>query len=191
MTEFEFVFVLYALVLGLSMVELLSGLGRAMEYKFARDAEHKSFSIGWLTPLFAVFVMLDLISFWMFAWAIRDLITLDSATLTGVTAFASSYYLAARLVFPTEPEGFTDLDDHFYRVRRVVLGILVALVCVQWAYLLNQSSFAQVATDPFRIGLTALLVGLMGLCMIWRKDALNIAILIALNLRYLMLYLVL
>ena len=116
MTDFEFVFVLYALILGLSMVELLAGFGRTMEYKFARDAEKKEFQIGWLTPLLAVFVMLDLMSFWTFAWVTRDLIDVNSRTIMGVTTFAASYYLAARLVFPTDPEAFTDLDVHFYRV---------------------------------------------------------------------------
>ena len=51
MTAFEFVFVIYALILGLSMVELLAGFGRTLEYKFVRNAQHKAFSIGWLTPL--------------------------------------------------------------------------------------------------------------------------------------------
>ena len=190
MTEFEFIFVLYALVLGLSMVELLSGFGRTMEYKFAREAEAKVFHIGWLTPLFAIFVLLDLISFWLFAWVIRDLIEFNSATVAGVTAFASSYYLAARLVFPSDPESFTDLDVHFYRVRRVVLGILIALVFIQWAYLLSQTSLAMISGNTVAIWLTVLLVSLMGAAMIWRKDAINIAILLALNIRYLLMYLV-
>jgi len=189
-TEFEFIFVLYALVLGLSMVELLSGFGRTMEYKFAREAEAKVFHIGWLTPLFAIFVLLDLISFWLFAWVIRDLIEFNSATVAGVTAFASSYYLAARLVFPSDPESFTDLDVHFYRVRRVVLGILIALVFIQWAYLLSQTSLAMISGNTVAIWLTVLLVSLMGAAMIWRKDAINIAILLALNIRYLLMYLV-
>ncbi|MEM9360914.1 MAG: hypothetical protein AAGB04_32485, partial [Pseudomonadota bacterium] len=80
MIDFEFVFVLYALVLGLSMVELLAGFGRAMEYKFAREAAAKEFTIGWLTPLFAAFVMLDLMSFWSFAWVVRDLVVVESRT---------------------------------------------------------------------------------------------------------------
>ncbi len=189
MTDFEFVFVLYALVLGLSMVELLAGLGRAMEYKFARDAEHREFTIGWLTPLLAVFVMLDLISFWLFAWTIRELITVTSATITGVTAFAASYYLAARLVFPSDPEAFTDLDVHFYRVRRVVMGILIALVFVQWAYLISQAGLERLAQNPLAIGLTLMLVALMALSMVWKKDGLNIAILSVLILRYLVIYL--
>ena len=189
MTDFEFVFLLYALILGLSMVELLTGLGRAMEYKFAREAEHKDFTIGYLTPLLAGFVMLDLISFWIFAWAIQDAITMGPATVTLVIAFASSYYLAARLVFPTVPDGFTDLDHHFYRVRRVVLAILIALVFVQWAYLISQAGLESILANPISIALTVILLLLMGAGMVSRKDVVNIAILVALNLRYLVMYL--
>ena len=68
MSDFEFVFILYSLLLGLSMVELLGGLGRALEVRFAAQAEREAFSIGWLTPLLAIFVMLDLLSFWSAAW---------------------------------------------------------------------------------------------------------------------------
>ena len=105
MSDFEFIFVLYALILGLSLVELLGGFGRALELEFARDAEgqENAFKIGWLTPLMALFVMIDLMSFWMFAWTIRPLITVSAPMLLGVVAFSSAYYLAARLVFPTDP----------------------------------------------------------------------------------------
>ena len=37
MSPFEFVFVLYSLVLGLSLVELLTGLGRTLEFMLARE----------------------------------------------------------------------------------------------------------------------------------------------------------
>ena len=188
MTDFEFVFALYALLLGLSMVELLSGFGRTMEYKFARDAEEATFKIGWLTPLLAIFVMLDLISFWIFAWAIRELIEVTSLSVMVVTAFAASYYLAARLVFPTRPEAFSNLDEHFYRVRRLVLGILIALVFVQWGYLASQVELHVLFGNPFSVVLTAVLLALMALAMIWKNDRLNAVLLIALNVRYVILY---
>lgn len=190
MTDFEFVFVLYALLLGLSMVELLAGFGRAIEYKFAREAQDKEFHVGWLTPLFATFVMLDLISFWLFAWLIRDLLFVNAPTVTGITAFAASYYFAARLVFPSDPESFTDLDVHFYRVRRIVMGILIALVIVQWTYLVSQAGLANLANNPGTIGLTVLLLALMTATMVTKNDRFNILILCALIIRYLALYLV-
>jgi hypothetical protein len=120
MNEFEFVFVLYSLVLGLSLVELLTGLGRTLEFKLARNADDKAFAIGWLTPMLAAFVILDLLSFWMFAWRVRDLVSATTGTVLGVLVFASAYFLASRLVFPSNPEHFTDLDTHYFRVRRIV-----------------------------------------------------------------------
>lgn len=56
MSDFEFVFALYSLLLGLSMVQLLGGLGRAIEARFAAQAEREAFAIGWLTPLLAIYL---------------------------------------------------------------------------------------------------------------------------------------
>ena len=189
MTEFEFVFVLYALVLGLSLVELLGGLGRALEYKFARDAGGHAFHIGWLTPLLAVFVMLDLLSFWSFAWTVQSLLSVNTATLLGVMAFASAYYLAARLVFPSEPDNFVDLDNHYFRVRRLVMVLLIALVFAQWAYLLSIPALRETLSAPLVIGLTMLLVALMAALALVRSARWSIVLLAALIVRYLALYL--
>ena len=134
MSAFEFVFALYSLILGLSLVELLTGLGRTLEFKLARDAEQRDFRIGWLTPLLAVFVILDLLSFWMFAWLVREEVAADRFTILGVVVFVSAYFLASRLVFPSEPEHFTDLDTHYLRVRRVVFAMLIVMVVVQWLF---------------------------------------------------------
>ena len=89
MSDFEFVFVLYSLLLGLSMVELLGGLGRALEARFAAEATRGTFALGWLTPLLAIFVMLDLLSFWQAAWTVRGDIAVSGATLMAVALFAS------------------------------------------------------------------------------------------------------
>lgn len=188
MTEFEFIFALYALVLGLSLVELLAGLGRALEIEFARDAEGKRFSVGWLTPLLAVFVMLDLLSFWAFAWSVRSFLTVTTFNLLCVMAFASAYYLAARLVFPSDPEKFVDLDTHYFRVQRTVMGMLIALVVVQWAYLLSLPEVRDVVLTPISVGLTLLLLALMGATMTTRNRQVQAVLLVALIVRYLVLY---
>ncbi|WP_271077836.1 hypothetical protein [Aurantiacibacter sp. MUD61] len=192
MTDFEFIFVLYALILGLSLVELLGGLGRALEYEFARDAEgdDAGFRIGWLTPLMAIFVMVDLMSFWMFAWTVRPLVTVSPQMLLGVMAFASAYYLAARLVFPADPERFRDLDTHYFRVSRTIFGILIALVFVQWAYLITISEIREVLFSTRSASLTIFFVAMMGAAMIFRNRHIQAVLLVALIGRYLVLYLI-
>ena len=192
MTEFEFIFVLYALLLGLSLVELLSGLGRTLELHFADEADGgaDTFAIGWLTPLMAVFVMLDLMSFWMFAWSLQNLLTVSAASLLGVMAFASAYYLAARLVFPSDPERFRRLDTHYFRVSRTIYGILIALVAVQWAYLLSLPQVREVLLTPVSVGVTILFVALMAAAMVFRDRRVQAVLLVALIVRYLVLYFV-
>ena len=190
MTQFEFVFVLYALLLGLSLVELLGGLGRTLELHFADEADggEDTFVVGCLTPLMAIFVMLDLMSFWMFAWSIQNYITVGPATLLGVMAFASAYFLAARLVFPGDPKRFRRLDIHYFRVARTIFGILIALVVVQWMYLLSISEVRSALLTPTGVGVTLLFIGLMGSAMIFRNRRIQAVLLVALIVRYLVLY---
>lgn len=190
MSEFEFVFVLYSLVLGLSLVELLNGLGRTLEFKLSRDADDKAFAIGWLTPLLAVFVILDLLSFWMFSWRVRDLVTATPGMVLGVLVFASAYFLASRLVFPSNPENFTDLDTHYFRVRRIVFAMLIVMVGVQWLFLLSLPQLAELLRSPLAVGLTLALVALMVIAGITSNRRASIGVLALLIVRYLVIYLI-
>lgn len=189
MSDFEFVFILYALILGLSLIELLTGMGKALELKFAADAGDKSFTIGWLTPALAVFVLLDLLSFWIFAWRVRDAMVVSPPSLLAVMAFASAYFLAARMVFPSDPARFADLDTHYFRVRGLVMAILIALVGFQWLYLLLSLEDVRGLLTPTSVALTLVLVALMAAAMWVKPERLNLAILGLLILRYLLIYL--
>ncbi len=189
MSDFEFVFALYSLLLGLSMVELLGGLGRALEARFAAEESREKFAIGWLTPLLAIFVMLDLLSFWQAAWTLRNTIAVSGTALMAVAGFASLYFLAARLVFPSNPDGFTDLDTHYYRVRRVVLGLLFVLLAVQLAYYLTNPLLAA-AFGHTRIWVMTLILAVLLVVAMWVKDKrANIVVLSLLVLRYVISYL--
>ena len=66
MTAFEFFFSFYGLLLGLSLAVIATGAATAIQHR-------RKLRIGWLTPLLAVFVALDVASFWDFAWTMyRD-----------------------------------------------------------------------------------------------------------------------
>ena len=144
MSDFEFVFSLFGLLLGFSMVEVVGGLARTLE---ARLRLGSAYRVGWLTPLLALFVILDLVTFWLAAWRLRDTLAVNGATLTAGLAFAGSYYLAAHLVFPPREADAPDLDLHFLRVKRWVLGILFALFVVQIGYFLTVPHLAGLLTS--------------------------------------------
>lgn len=189
MSDFEFVFVLYSLLLGLSMVELLGGLGRALEARFAAQATRGSFALGWLTPLLAVFVMLDLLSFWQAAWTVRGDIAVSGATLMAVALFASLYFLAARMVFPSQPESFSNLDTHYFRVRRIVMGLLLVLLAAQLGFYALHPVLAGAFERPLVWILTVVLIGLMVAAMVVKGHRWSVAVLSLLIARYVIVYL--
>ena len=129
MTIFEMVFNLIGLVLGLALVEVLGGLARTIK---SRPEQR----VGWLTPLLGAWVVLDVSAFWGIAWEVRDLLTtLWPSLLVGVL-LASTYFLAAALIFPNDIENQPDPDAHYWATKRKVIGLvlfcdLTVLVLVQ------------------------------------------------------------
>jgi hypothetical protein len=186
MSEFEFIFALFGLLLGLSLTEVLGGLGRAIEVHLRPDAPVR---IGWLTPLLGAFVILDLLSFWQAAWVNRDIVGVSGESLLAVTAFASAYYLAAYLVFPRNAESLADFDTHFFRVRRIVIGVMFVLLLCQLAWYASVPELAVRLMRPLALGLTAVLIALMIFAMAARTELWCRVAMIALVGRYVAVYL--
>ena len=186
MTDFEFTFALFGLLLGLSLAEVLSGLARAIEARLRLGA---GLRIGWLTPLLGAFVFLDLLSFWQAAWVTRDAIQVSGMTLMAVSVFAGAYYLAASLVFPRGISADADLDDHFFRIRRVVIGVMFALMMVQLAFYAGTPELAVWLMNPLSLTMTAILAALMIAAMVVRGQIWTRLAMIALVGRYIVVYL--
>lgn len=139
MSGFEFIFSLFGLLLGLALAEGLGGLARALK------SSHKV-RIGWPTALLGLFVSCDVVTFWMYGWAVRDLIPVSWPTLFGGFVVTAIYFVAASLIFPSEPEDWDDLDAHFDRHRRKVLGgVLIANIALL-ATVIALSGMASAAT---------------------------------------------
>ncbi|KTE21809.1 hypothetical protein ATE67_03905 [Sphingopyxis sp. H050] len=115
MSGFEFIFSLFGLILGLALAEGLGGLSRALK------ASHKV-RIGWPTALLGLFVSCDVVTFWMYGWSMRDTLPLSWPVLFGGFIVTAIYFVSASLVFPDDPEAWDDLNAHFDRHRRKVLG---------------------------------------------------------------------
>ncbi|HEX8470539.1 MAG TPA: hypothetical protein VF633_05455 [Brevundimonas sp.] len=121
MSAFEFFFSFYGLLLGLSVAELVGGFARVLH-------QRRAVRFGWLTPLLAVFVAIDIATFWNQAWFIFRFAPFNMALLVVGLAVAAVFYVAASVTFPQrEAEASSDLDDHFWAHRRTVfLCVLLA-----------------------------------------------------------------
>lgn len=120
MNQFEYFFGFYSIVLGLSVVELLNGVARAIENR-------SSLRLSRLTLLLALFVALDLSSYWLQAWMLYQNAPLSMAIMTHGLVAAGSYYIASYLIFPRGigADPGAGLDQHFWATRRWVFGAVL------------------------------------------------------------------
>lgn len=122
MSDFEFFFSFYGLILGLSIVEIVGGVARTFSERAGIKHAHAV-----LTPLLAAFVAMDVANYWVRAWVDFRTVHIHYGVLLAGLSLSGLYYIAASLVFPKELSEWKSLDEHFWARRRVVL--LCLLVC--------------------------------------------------------------
>jgi hypothetical protein len=119
MSNFEFVFSLFGLLLGFSLVEVLGKLAASVKAR-------PRIRTGWLTPLLSLFVLLDVTGFWSIVWDARGAIPATYGVLVVGLAITGLYYFAVSLMFPSDLEAGLDLDRWYFDHKSTVFAILLA-----------------------------------------------------------------
>ena len=137
MTGFELVTRLFGLLLGLAMAEILSGFARTLRVRarVTSAAAPPATRIGWLVPLLGLLVIIDQTSFWLTFYELHGHVPLDFAALLGVLVVVGGYYLLSAFVFPADPAAWPHLDDYYPKVKRIVIGGLLAVNFASAAYI--------------------------------------------------------
>jgi len=121
-SNFEFVFSLLVIVLGLGLSQVLGGVASAVKRRSV-------LAIGWGTGLLATWVMTETVIFWEIIWKSRDALANDSTALFPGLAVTGLYYIAGALVFPDDLGSHSSLDTYFMQEKAKTIGaILVAVV---------------------------------------------------------------
>jgi hypothetical protein len=175
MDAFNFAFSLFGLLLGFTLVEVLTGLTRTIK---ARDR----LRIGWLTPLLAVFILLDLLSWWSNAWQLRDLLPVSYGTLLVGLVSTATYYYAASFIFPDDLAATADLDAHYWANRRMVL---LPLLFISTAVFALEALVMKVPVPLFQAILIAAYSAAVLVAALSSRRWLNIAALVSLIANYL------
>lgn len=120
MNAFSYFLAFYSIVLGLSLVELLAGLARTIDNRRASRPSR-------LTLLLALFVTLDLSSYWIQAWWLYQNAPLSMTIITHGLIAAGSYYVAAYLIFPRRYGELPaeNAGEHFWDTRRWIFGAVL------------------------------------------------------------------
>lgn len=109
---------------------------------------------GWLTPALALFVAIDIATFWNQAWIIFRGAPFNLSLLVLGLVITSTFYIAASVTFPRLTETETDkvdLDQHFWTHRKTVFVCILAanLMVATFMLLLAQGNaeFARLASS--------------------------------------------
>lgn len=127
MSNLDFAFSLFGIVLGLCLAEILTGFARFLRSR--RDAilsDRSDVRLGLLTPMLAIFLLLDISTFWAVAWALRDTIPASYQVLVFSLFVTSLYYVAASWVFPQGEGRNIDLDAYYLQHKSVVFSLVFA-----------------------------------------------------------------
>lgn len=161
MSAFEFFFSFYGLLLGLSVAELVGGFARVLH-------ERERIRFGWLTPALALFVAIDIATFWNQAWVIFRGAPFNTFLLIVSLSIAATFYVAASVTFPrVSAEGAherIDMDAHFWAHRKLVFGCILGanLIVAVMVIILAQADpgFAKLASPvSLWTGVTIFVVG--------------------------------
>ena len=125
MSNFEFVFSLLVIQLGLGLSHVLGGLASAVKRRPALN-------IGWGTGLLATWVMTETVIFWMIVWRARHDVPDDMATLFAGFGITALYYFAGALVFPDDLAERDGLDEYFMAVKAKVIGAIIAAFTISF-----------------------------------------------------------
>jgi hypothetical protein len=125
MSNFEFVFSLLAILLGLALAEVLGGLARAIKRR-------PRLRIGWATGLLAAWATLEIVLFWRIAWRARDYLPDTSPALLTGFVITALYYFAGALLFPEDLDGRESLDGYFMEAKAKTVGALFAAEVISY-----------------------------------------------------------
>lgn len=145
MTGIDLIFQLFALLLGLSIAELLSGLGRSWRIRAGATRAGDQIRIGWLVPLLGLLLLCDQTHFWISAYGMREFLSFSYGTMMIILTIIGGYYTISTFVFPDDPAHWPDFDAYYLTTNRLVVGGMFA---VNFATLIYLGYLVSAGLDP-------------------------------------------
>ena len=184
MSQFEFFWAFYGLLLGLAVAELLGGFAALLR-------ESAPPRLGVVTPLLGLQILVEMLANYVDAWTMLRGVGVSLAELAVPTLIGLLYYVAAVIIVPRQLSDWASLDDYFDKRRKWIVGtLLLANATVSAAII--PSWFARFAENGAWVGVYVLQVGsLLGtyiFLLLTRSRRLSVAAIVFLMLWYLVFY---
>ena len=145
MSAFEFVAVLFSVIVGMAISHLLSAASELIEI-------HARVKTYWVNTLWFITVFIWDIFSWWGMWALNDLEYWNYASFFLVVVNLSGIYFMTTLVLPRATEsGRIDLEKHYYLVHRIffiITAFLYVLGVILYSFLIKEYEHNQKKSSP-------------------------------------------
>jgi len=119
--QFFHVRIVLSMIVSLGIAQLLSGVAGIVRNPQRRKAD-------WLHLVWVLTLLLMLIHFWWWEFALSRLLTWRFEVFFFIVAYASLYYLLCALLFPADASDSVGFREYFMSRRRWFFGLLAAVL---------------------------------------------------------------
>jgi hypothetical protein len=121
-TPFQYYFSFFTLIIGLAVAAVARGFGTLWQSR-------RRTRVGYLTPLLAAFLLLDMSRFWLALWSRQEISSLGAVALASVLFVTLPYVFVTTIMFPADAEEWTSLDDYYLtHTRPIFLSLLASKI---------------------------------------------------------------
>ena len=184
MSQFEFFWAFYGLLLGLAVAELLSGFAALLR-------ESAPPRLGVVTPLLGLQILVEMLANYVDAWGMSRAGGVSIAEFAIPTLIGLLYYVAAVIIVPRQLSDWASLDDYFDKRRKWIVGTLLLANATVSAALLP-TWFARFSENGAWVGVWGLqvssLLGIYIFLLLTRSRRLSVVAILLLMLWYLVFY---
>lgn len=154
MSDFEFLFTFYSLLLGLSIANIATDFADMWRERHARMSSVSTILLG-------IFILICVAQQWISFWAVRDLMVMNPTNLLVCIAMSFPYIFVSQAMFPSVNDNWESLEDYYMAHCRVLHSVLLIPIVVGVIFNLYLGSLVAWPDATFyilRIGIPILLM---------------------------------
>ena len=135
MDSFEYLIAIIAIILGLGMTHLLSGLGKTI---YRLTGHGKPLKLSWAHFLWVLNVLFWMISYWWYSFSHHNTETWTFGAYLIMLPFPIVLYLQSVILYPHQYEDVLDLDEYFLATRHWFFALMFVATAADWIIIFKE-----------------------------------------------------
>lgn len=130
MSLFDYVMIPPAIVIGLALTHVLSGIGRIV-HRLAGHGDH--IQLDWVHLTWLAHIVIWIVFFWWYSYAWTTQFEWSLLVFVFLILYSITLYLMCVVLMPSDLDEVTNFGDYFISLRKWFFGGVILLIVVDFA----------------------------------------------------------